>query len=421
MIIFDEVVTKYPLEEDEIILKSNGGLLEAYEYALSKNDLAIENLSPYYKSFLNPDKENEGDQALPNVPSDEDGLETGQDGNPILYNFNYQSCVSKIKVQDNVFVKFIHFYSRNNYGECIHLYVVCKKKNKDIIEKFMQQLIAEYAENLKRGKKMTTFPRGSITSCEAHPFDQMFINKNMKEIKNDLDFFLNNKIWFAENHLPYKRGYLFYGPPGTSKTMTIKGIISEYNMSICTFNFFDRDSDDEAFFEMFSYAAAKKPSIIILEDFNRIWGDEKDKKSEYNNKVSLSTVLNALDGVSLREGTIVIATANSVEQIDKALYGRPGRFDKIMLFDLPIKEERLEFLKKKMPSLISEECLNFLTEQTDKWNYSQLVSILIEAGRQAYEKRTNIDDAILKIAYKNVSKFKVAEKDFKSKSVGFGT
>lgn len=50
-------------------------------------------------------------------------------------------------------------------------------------------------------------------------------------------------------------------------------------------------------------------------------------------KLSLSGLLNPLNGVSSTEGRVLITTTNHIESLDRALI-RPGRVDKKALFPL---------------------------------------------------------------------------------------
>ncbi|OJD21155.1 hypothetical protein ACJ73_07507 [Blastomyces percursus] len=60
-------------------------------------------------------------------------------------------------------------------------------------------------------------------------------------------------------------------------------------------------------------------------------GSSQKRKSLGN--VSLSALLNALDGVSSQEGRLLIMTTNHIERLDDALI-RPGRVDRQVLFQL---------------------------------------------------------------------------------------
>lgn len=83
-------------------------------------------------------------------------------------------------------------------------------------------------------------------------------------------------------------------------------------------------------------------SIIVMEDFDtsHIVKNRDIKNNELvtellendmpqtisNHKTSLSTILNALDGISTRDGIITVITTNDKNSIDPALL-RPGRID----------------------------------------------------------------------------------------------
>lgn len=71
----------------------------------------------------------------------------------------------------------------------------------------------------------------------------------------------------------------------------------------------------------------------------RFWGDSSpDGYFGQKSGVSLSALLNAIDGVASHEGRILIMTTNSPEKLDKALI-RPGRVDLHIHFELPSRIE----------------------------------------------------------------------------------
>ncbi|OAA61162.1 bcs1-like protein [Niveomyces insectorum RCEF 264] len=61
-------------------------------------------------------------------------------------------------------------------------------------------------------------------------------------------------------------------------------------------------------------------------------GSNKSSKKDKSGRLSLSGLLNILDGVASQEGRILIMTTNHIEKLDKALI-RPGRVDMMVKFD----------------------------------------------------------------------------------------
>ena len=80
-------------------------------------------------------------------------------------------------------------------------------------------------------------------------------------------------------------------------------------------------------------------TIILLEDIDRAMPQNRPKLDENDPRfkgmqgsVTMSGLLNALDGITGGDGRIVCMTTNHIEQLDPALI-RPGRCDKKVLLD----------------------------------------------------------------------------------------
>jgi chaperone BCS1 len=51
----------------------------------------------------------------------------------------------------------------------------------------------------------------------------------MNSLIKDVEHFLSHPNWYIDRGIPYRRGYLLYGPPGSGKTsaiMALAGFIS---------------------------------------------------------------------------------------------------------------------------------------------------------------------------------------------------
>ena len=109
-----------------------------------------------------------------------------------------------------------------------------------------------------------------------------------------------------------------------------------------------------------------------------------DKESNIT-RISLSTLLNCLDGASNADGVITIATANNPKTLGSPIVRRPGRFDRIVEFPNPDADCRYRYLKSLAPELNSAK----LAEQTVNMSglsYAQLKEIYILANQLADEE-----------------------------------
>ncbi|XP_060517155.1 mitochondrial chaperone BCS1 isoform X4 [Cylas formicarius] len=150
-----------------------------------------------------------------------------------------------------------------------------------------------------------------------------------EKILKDCQDFIENPSWYTERGIPYRRGYLLYGPPGCGKSSYITALAGELGFSICVLNLSERGLSDDRLNHLLS--VAPQQSIVLLEDIDAAFVSREDteqQKAAYQglNRVTFSGLLNCLDGVASTEARIVFMTTNYIERLDPALI-RPGRVD----------------------------------------------------------------------------------------------
>ncbi|XP_059503572.1 mitochondrial chaperone BCS1 isoform X2 [Stegostoma tigrinum] len=141
----------------------------------------------------------------------------------------------------------------------------------------------------------------------------------------------NRQVFFdiLREGIPYRRGYLLYGPPGCGKSSFITALAGELEYSICLMSLSDRSLTDDRLNHLLS--VAPQQSIVLLEDvdaafINRDLAKENPTMYEGMGRLTFSGLLNALDGVASAEARLVFMTTNHLDRLDPALI-RPGRVD----------------------------------------------------------------------------------------------
>jgi DNA replication protein DnaC len=232
-------------------------------------------------------------------------------------------------------------------------------------------------------------------------FENIFLPEKNK-LQNDLDFFINNKQWYNKKGIQYSFGILLKGEPGTGKTSVIKAIAKYTNRHIIDvplnkvktmkelLNIFKENSNG-MIYSSNENEYKKIPRcncILVLEDIdcvcdlvlsrefkkeisNYVDNNKKKEKIDYikvetddnlnkivsreivkESDITLSSLLNVLDGILESNGIIYIITTNYPEKIDKALI-RPGRINFTIDFkksDYQTIKEMLEyFYETKLP------------------------------------------------------------------------
>lgn len=172
-------------------------------------------------------------------------------------------------------------------------------------------------------------------------FDNIYLDNGIVEnIKKDLDLFANSRSVYEKYGIRYKRTYLFYGPPGTGKSSLSLGISNYTKRDILSINM-SKDITDANLISLISSRPPK--SIVLFEDIDCLLDDinrtEESKDKEV--KISLSCILNILDGIYTPNDVIFIITTNNLDKIDGAIK-RKGRTDVLLEVNKPNKN----FIKK---------------------------------------------------------------------------
>jgi chaperone BCS1 len=145
----------------------------------------------------------------------------------------------------------------------------------------------------------------------------------LEDLLADLRQFYRSGAWYAERGIPYRRGYLLHGPPGTGKTTLVLAVAGELKLSVAVLSLSSRLMSDEVLRSLID--ALPVATLLLIEDVDCVFKDQRTTTAESG--VTLSGLLNALDGVSSRDGRVLFLTTNHPEKLDRALI-RPGRVDR---------------------------------------------------------------------------------------------
>jgi hypothetical protein len=187
-----------------------------------------------------------------------------------------------------------------------------------------------------------------IQNRPQRSFDTVVLPIGLRErMVADLDWFRSADAWkwYRKHGIPYHRGWLLTGPPGNGKSSFVAAVVSYLatNMSIISLS--SSGIDDVALASLLanplhpadSDAPPDTLDVYVLEDIdaltnaNAVPGDGKKR-------VTMSGLLNALDGPAAPSGALFIITTNFPDKVDSRLL-RPGRCD--IRFELPPPTEEM--------------------------------------------------------------------------------
>jgi len=225
-----------------------------------------------------------------------------------------------------------------------------------------------------------------VASRPKRPLNSIVLDEGVKElILEDARDFLKSKQWYADRGIPFRRGYLLYGAPGSGKTSIIHSLAGELGLDIYIISLSKNGLDDSTLNALIS--SLPEQCIAIMEDIDAAFThglsrdatgtdleapqsrnggpsprgsddrrdpsndrqgqgrDQKSSESSSSARITLSGLLNALDGISAQEGRLLFATTNRYHTLDPALT-RPGRMDLHVEFRLASRYQARELYKR---------------------------------------------------------------------------
>ncbi|KAG8811349.1 hypothetical protein FRC17_002513 [Serendipita sp. 399] len=186
-------------------------------------------------------------------------------------------------------------------------------------------------------------------SRHKRPLSSIVLNPGVIEmLLADAKDFLRSEKWYASRGIPWRRGFLLHGTPGSGKSSLIHSIAGELALDVYIVSLSASWVNDASLTSLLGRIPAR--SILLLEDIDAAFTrstsrdtdstgvpdsskaataetkKEAESKAADTNTLTLSGLLNALDGMQASEARILFCTTNHLERLDPAL-SRPGRMD----------------------------------------------------------------------------------------------
>jgi chaperone BCS1 len=206
----------------------------------------------------------------------------------------------------------------------------------------------------------------------------------------DIEKFRASKQRYRSLGVPYHRGYLLYGPPGTGKTSLVSAVAAKFGMSIYALSLAefndktlmkamnDVDPNSVILFEdidcMKGGKARLSPEELVRREASKSANERSDSPESFG--VTLSGLLNALDGFSAPENVLYMMTSNRIEVLDPALL-RPGRIDYRLYLGSATDEQKLELYRRFFPNTSVFDAEEFIASHPEVKTMAEFQGLLL--------------------------------------------
>ncbi len=190
------------------------------------------------------------------------------------------------------------------------------------------------------------------------------------------------------------RGILLYGPPGTGKTMLAKAVAKESEANFISVKGPSLLSmwvgkSEEGVRKIFERARQVAPCIVFFDEMDALAGKRGVEMGTKVTERVLNQLLAEIDGLEGLKDVTIIGATNRPDMLDPAIL-RPGRFDRVILVDVPDRESRrkiFEIHMKGMEKALDKSVkLDVLINKTEGFVGADIESLVREAALAALRK-----------------------------------
>ena len=235
-------------------------------------------------------------------------------------------------------------------------------RKRALLTQFVDEVVQSHTARMETCSHLFVYNDGwdMVEGYAPRVLESVVLQFGAKEdLVQDIERFRSSKQRYVRLGVPYHRGYLLYGPPGTGKTSLVSALAAHFALSIYCVNL--AEMSDRSLMSAVNQVPAN--SLLLFEDIDCMKSGNareesvprpggttttQDHTQNAAKGVTLSGLLNVLDGLYAPTGVLFVMTTNKVEALDSALL-RPGRIDYKLCVGRASSDQKIELYKRFFP------------------------------------------------------------------------
>jgi len=182
---------------------------------------------------------------------------------------------------------------------------------------------------------------------DGSPFNGYAFPKAVMSALSEIKTWLANEKWFRSKGIPWRRGWLLHGQPGSGKSTLVRSIAMEFDLPVYVLDLSGMTNDSLA--SAWQDIQQNAPTIALIEDIDAIFDGRKNISAQNTTRdmLTFDCLLNTISGVGNSDGVFLFVTTNHLEKLDPAIgvpkdgmSSRPGRIDRVIHLGLMDEPER---------------------------------------------------------------------------------
>jgi chaperone BCS1 len=265
-------------------------------------------------------------------------------------------------------------------------------RNRVFVERFVEDVVRCHVKRQGVQSYLYVYNDGwdYVEGYSPRGMASVILQPGEKEhLLEDVAQFKKSKQRYEQLGVPYHRGYLFHGLPGTGKTSLVSALGAYFGLSIYVVNL--AEFNDRSLMSAVNQIPAN--SVLLFEDIDCMRGSQSraglgcetgnngaatisTKENASANNVTLSGLLNVLDGFHAPSAVLFVMTTNHVEKLDPALL-RAGRIDYRLFLGRASDQQKLELYRRFFVDASEGEAREFVEASRSAETMAEFQGLLL--------------------------------------------